>query len=715
MPIAVSTVTSQQLAAATVSSASDIQRLVPSLQIAFSTVGSFDFTIRGSFAGFSSDPAVATYIDEVPIDARTLSYALFDLASVQQLKGPQGTLFGRNSTGGAVLFASNRPDVSKFSGYLDARQGNLDETRLEGALNVPLSSNLAVRIAGELERRGGTLKSLTAPGREYDNRHNENIRGSLLWKPGSVVTDYVQATHYRVREHRYPQIPVHLTGGCTGPTTPVTSCLYQPPFNTLVGTGNLAAAVAAELALPDGVTNNNDPTTDNYDRNSVTNMLDVDLDAVHIRNTSYYGVNKIGQSRDYDGTPISVIDAITTERTKSFYTETQVSGTLLSGKLDWRVGGLYSNDIGDHFQYLSIFSTPLAAAYPTRTSSRTNYRSTALFAQATYDFSNLVHDLSFTAGYRYTWDKRRIATFALQGAAQTCALQSGGILFPGTDSTCTRRLNAAFSDSNYNVTLQWKPVKNVLLYAATRKGYKTGSFNEVILNPALTEYQPEVVHDVEVGLKADWRIGNVPVRTNISVYRAKYNNIQSRETVLLANGAVLAITVNQDTVTGAPNKATTQGGEFEVTVAPTRWLNLMAYYSLVDAKYSQFFSVGPRIDLSGQAVPFIFRNSGGGTAQVDVPISGIAKTFSGTLTYSWHDKPTTNASISPDDIAQTGYSQIDARLGLKGIFRTNLDIALWGKNLSDNSFRPRNNVVGGEFTEQISEPRTYGIDARFHF
>lgn len=120
---------------------SDIQRLVPALQVGQDSSGLQVFTVRGAFNGFGTDSAVINYIDEVPIDSRALVYALFDLDSIQVLKGPRGTLFGRNSTGGAVLFFSQKPDPTSAGGYLTARYGNLDDRRVEGAVNLPIGQN----------------------------------------------------------------------------------------------------------------------------------------------------------------------------------------------------------------------------------------------------------------------------------------------------------------------------------------------------------------------------------------------------------------------------------------------------------------------------------------------------------------------------------------------------------------------------------------------
>ena len=724
VPVAITTVTGERLRTAVVSSTDDIQRLVPSLQVNQTTTGQLDFIIRGSFAGFGVDPSVISYIDDVPQDPRAIVYGLFDLGSVQQLKGPQGTLFGRNSTGGAVLFTSKRPDLNGPGGFANIRVGNLDERRIEAAVNLPLGPTLAVRLAGQVERRDGTFRSVTRPGFDYDNRDNAAIRGSVLWQPSDRIENYTQATHYRVDERRSPFIAVSLAGPCTSPVTPALACLYQAPFNSLVGTDNLRAFADQQFTLPFGQTVNNDPIADNQERDSVTNTLTIDLGSLSLRNTSYFGDVSLYISRDYDGTPARVVDANQRDRIKSFYTETQAFGTLFGDRLDWRLGVVYNNDRGHSVGYQNVFPFPVSLVTPRTTDSRTTFLSTAVFGQATLGLDDLLDSLSVTAGYRYTWDRRRIATTAFSGTPnQVCALQvlpvpaTGPVAFPGTTlADCTRNLRANNSNDNYNLSVQWQPTDDLLLYAATRKGYKTGSFNVLAVDPALAQYEPEVVKDIEIGLKADWRLGSIPIRTNVAAFRAKYNNVQTSLTLVdPMSGSVTAVTINQDRVTGLANKATVQGFEIETTVIPVSWLQLSAFYSYVDAKYDRFFTIAPRLDLSGAKVGGTTPQTFGASGQLRVPVTGPFDALTATATYYWRAAPNTNAASSLTAFPGRAYEQIDARLGVTNLFDKGIELAAFVKNLTNNRDVLSNNIVSGEVTNRYTEPRTYGLDLTVRF
>jgi len=725
VPIAVSTVTEERLTTAAVTTVADIQRLVPSLRVTQGATGQLDFSLRGAFLGFGVDPSVVSYIDEVPTDPKVLVYGVYDLNSVEVLKGPQGTLFGRNSTGGAVLFTSKRPNTSESGGYLRAHYGNLDDRLLEAGFTAPLSDTFAIRVAGKVQRRDGTLHSVTAPGLQYDNRHSNALRASALWTPTDNIENYTLISHYWVRERRAPQRDLTLVGGCTGPTTPVTSCIYQPPFNAILGTDNLRFWFDREIAIrgTDGTVNSH-PNPDNVAQDAITNKFTIDLGAVSLKNISYYGDLTIDLGKDYDGTPARVIEAFRHDETKTFYTETQLYGQLFDDRLDWRVGVVYNRDKANSDGVQIVFPFPVSVSTPRQTLTDTVYKSTAIFGQATYDLSALTEGLSVTAGYRYTWDERKVATQAFAGApTPVCALQTlpvpaaGPSPFPATDlASCTRRLQLSYDDDNYTFTVDWKPTDQILVYASTRKGYKTGSFNISAIDPAIAQYAPEVVKDVEFGLKADWSLGSIPFRTNIALYRSKYTNIQTSFTVVdTVTGAVTPVTLNADPVTGRPSKATIKGFEVELTAKPTSWLVLTSFYSRIDGEYTQFINLSPRRDLAGEKIAGVTPKSYGLSAQLDLPVSGPFDELQLTGSYFWRGKNTTNSLSTTTALPARSTSSVDARLALTNVFDSGADLAIYGRNLGDRESCTTNPIVGGLITTQCSEGKTYGLELRYRF
>ena len=721
VPIAISTVSGDRLTNAAATSVNDVQRLVPALQIGQDTSNQQVFTIRGAFGGFGNDPAVITYVDEVPIASRTLVYNIYDLASVQVLKGSQGTLFGRNSTGGAVLFVSRRPDLDAAGGYVIGRYGNLDDRRVEGALNLPLSSTFGVRVAGELQRRDGYIKSVTVPGLEFGNRHNESLRASALWRPSSRIEDVLEYTHDRLDEHNPPQQIVSLAGPCTGPATPAPVCLYQPPFSAILRTGDIRAYFNQEQGLPSDETVNNNPNTNYAKHDAVTNNLTVDLGPLSVRNILFYGKDSVFDSKDYDGTPVRVFDETRAVDTETFYTETQLFGKLFADKLDWRVGGVFSRDTITDVSVTAVFPLPTSITQPRNGVANQDFRSYALFGQTTLDLSGLLNRLALTGGFRYTWDDRSMDFSVRTGQpTQQCALQTlpvpatGAVPYPNTDlATCTRHETLNSSSYNYNLTLDWKPVDRVLLYAAARRGYKSGSFNLLSNRPDLISYAPETVQDLEAGLKADWRIGAVPFRANIAAFRSKYHDIQVSSVLINpANGDINVVIVNRDVATGTSNRATIKGFEIEGFMKPWPGLELSAFYSRLDSKYDQFIIPGGT-SLAGQKVAGTVPETWGFSILAQRSLDSHAvRSIDLTASYYVRGRPQVNATTT---LIEENRPALDARLALRDLFGSGVDLAAYARNLGDIVRCPINTAVTGGPTKQCGEPRTYGLELTARF
>src|SRR5215472_5662020 len=192
VPLTVSKLSGDTLHEANINNALDLQSLSPGLTVA-GNLGSSDnavFSIRGQNQPFGgADPGVQTYFAEVPFGAGGAGM-YYDMDSVQVLEGPQGTLFGRSTTGGAILFEPKRP-TDKFEAYLDAQGGDFKFGQLQGAVNIPIASDtLDLRVAGEIERRDGYTRDISF-GIRTDNIDNEGVRAGLTWRPTSYLQNYL--------------------------------------------------------------------------------------------------------------------------------------------------------------------------------------------------------------------------------------------------------------------------------------------------------------------------------------------------------------------------------------------------------------------------------------------------------------------------------------------------------------------------------------------
>jgi iron complex outermembrane receptor protein len=726
-PVAVTTVNKEVLRLDTVTDVSEIQKSVPSFIILPNSLGGDaapTFTIRGLSASLLTDPAVVTYVDGVVQDPRNFAYSFYDMDSVQVLKGPQGTLFGKNSTGGALLLQPTHPGPD-FGGFVDFRYGNLDDREFTGAINLPVNDQLQIRIAGEWEQRDGTLTSVTG-GFKYDNRDHDSIRLEAMWRPNETFDNYLQATTYRVRQINNAPIVTHV-GACTSAPDPLTGqfptgagqCYFEFPVTLGLGTVDIGAAAAQQQALGRDKTVNSTRTPFDVDYDGVTDIAQLHLgDAITVRNIAHSDWAAYDIGIDLDGTNAPIIGQTDIDNNHFYSDEFQVLGSSFDKRLNWIVGAYYSklqSNESQSFDQLNFPGNPLGEVFVHDT---LPYTSKAIFGQGTVDLGSWLHGLSFTAGYRYTWDDKsftdqRLAPGLVPVIGTDCALILFGI--PANPATCTRSLSQHYSDDNYNLSLNWQIDPDVLVYVATRKGYKAGGFNFTASNPADVSYAPEELKDVEAGLKADWHLGSMPVRTNLAIYRGAYDNIQAQFEDF--SGPIPQVLIlNQNPATGQANKATMSGFEIEMTIIPVRTVTVTGYYGYAQGKYDQFTDQ-TGANLAGSSIAGIVPRTEGLTLvwTPDAPDAWGRPVFGAFL---YHQGAQTTNSANAATITETAFTNLDLRLDWRNIGGSKVDLAFYGKNVTNDRHLTQGTDLTGLLdlqSAEYAEPRTYGIELRYRF
>ena len=750
VPVAITALSGDTLAERGIISTEALRQTAPALNIYQNNRDEAGFYIRGQGPGIVGGGArnftsVATYFAEVPTTIAG-SGMFYDLANVQVLKGPQGTLFGRNTTGGAVLFEPHRPGFD-LGGSIKASIGNYDFHDVEAILNLPLVDDmLAVRFAGSWSRRDGYTRSINTEQR-LDSRNHDAFRVSLLFVPGDAIEN-VTIVDYNFRDNTGSglilrdinpaaqlgalPVPEALQAGFglpaalplrAGGPTPI-ACLSV----ALPGcpTGPFGGAVAAFLSAANGGFSLSGLTPRQfeevlalqrnvgirraltsrrlYTRNKAygfTNRTQIDLsDALSIKNILSIRRNRTADATDITGGldyaageyPGTGDQPPYIRGVNQFTEELQLQGKLFDTRLSY-VLGFYHEKVtpGIDQSYRSV-----VFGQATNTANDFRDQSDALFAHLEWQVTEA---FQISGGLRYTWDTRHLTSSVTDDAGHCVQINTANGLVE-----CPLSGNARFSAPTYDVTLQYAFSPDVLAYGAYRRGYKSGGFNLPSPSADFATFDKETVDDFEIGLKADWDIG-VPLRTNIALFRDKYEGIQISLPVL-TNGTFISLVQNA-------GKATNKGGELEVSIKPSSRLTIGAFASYLDAKCATDVGTACRV---GRQIAFQPRWKWGINGQF-VIVESDAGTVTLASDYSHTGKVNTSDPDAPID-TYPAYGVWNARLDWSDALAPGIDISLFANNIANEAYivggYPLASALGFD-TVLYGEPRTYGLSLRYRF
>ena len=742
VPVSITAVTGETIVRNNIVQVDEIQRITPGLQVNATTRGSSTpgFAIRGQRAynvNLLTDPAVSVYFADVG-QARTTgtNQTLFDLDSVQILKGPQGTLFGRNTTGGAILITPKRP-TNEFGGYASLSGGNFNFLDAEGAINLPISSTLAARFSGKVSKRDGYFKNVLN-GQKAQDLDAESYRAFLSWTPTDDIRSDLVATYFKSDE--------------VG--TAVKLALVDPrgipAAFPAASKAALGAAYASELAATRALGRyqyrNSIPFKTANKVWGIQNTTAVDLhlagwDSLTVKNIYGYRSIRSQYNSDTDGGGINVIDY------NGIMNEHQVSDELqLIGArkdFDFIVGGFYFQEKGidalDHFRQFDVLTPAFLAPTPYvfQDFDGTN-RSTSAFAHATYKLSALREGLSVSGGLRYTEDKRSVNFHSRSEVrfpagtntrAYNCTL-TGVINLSPDRNLCSQEASKTFSKLTYDASLNYQVNSDVLVYLAGRRGYRAGGFNTTPVNVTQTApFQPETVDDVELGLKSQFHAGAMPVRFNAAAFHSKYSNVQR------LTSTVIGTTLSSQIVNAA--SATIQGVELDLTARPADWLELTAGYSYLDASYNRWTDtyrvagVLTSVDISDSGFAYVPKDQVNASATVHLPVGAQNGDLSlqGTVYYQGKVDTLENntSNCGPDGLYAgclneptklKGYSLVNLRANWSNVMGHGFDVSVFVNNVTDKYYE---NVgfalVGaiGTFASAPGAPRMYGLQIKAPF
>ncbi len=698
VPLAITAITGDALDQSGALALRDVVTLVPSLYFSQSQgpVQS-NVSIRGvgSAGGVAGlEPSVGIYVDGVYLDRTSIGVADFnDIERIEVLRGPQGTLFGKNTPAGLINFITKRPEFT-LGGDASAGVGNYGFHNVTASLTGPIAGDkLALRVSAFYRARDGFLFNQTK-NEDTNDLEAYGVRGRLLWK----VTDGLEllATY---EHHSSTQNCCAAEFSPVGATQLGLSAALGKPFPAVNAPDDLLVAFDGGFSyrhkINAGTIEGNLEIGD-YTLTSISSLRDykqrsfIDGDFTQL---DFFRI--ISGDRDHRQFSQELRLASPADKPFSF-----VAGLFYFYKRqNERGGATYGADTSRIFAALGGSLAALAPLYTTIRSSASGSdivnRSYAAFAQAKLQFSDRF-DMSF--GVRYTHDEKSIFTF--QTTTEPVAILAR-----------PRNERASDDDGQFSgvINARWRPDDDTLVYASLTRGYKSFGFNDSEVNTAIGQrrfFDAELSTGGEIGFRRSWagfQLGITGFLTVFDNYQA--SSFAPGNTFLLQNAA----------------KLTTKGIEVETSVRPAKGLLFNLNYTLLEARFNDFKSGpgqpgGPTVqDLSGAPLQDAPTHSlslvGHYDHRFNDKISGF---LHGEM--SLRSEIQTAQSLDPL-LVQPDYVLINARAGLEF---GKIGLEIWGRNLTNEIVLYRGGVPPALFTAGsrirfVGDPRTYGITARVRF
>jgi iron complex outermembrane receptor protein len=713
VPISISALTQTQLDHLKLDDPSGLATLIPNLQVN-GIVGESApvFSLRGVSMfdySFNQSSPVVPYVDEVSKGNFALfGVEMFDLARVEVLRGPQGTLYGKNTTGGAINFITRRPTFDNEA-YVNAGVGNFNRREVEGALNGTLAEErIAARLAFSYTKADGWFKGVNgSPDMNAVDQYG--VRLGILFRANeelSFLLRYTRSEH-DVLPHGVKAVPgpAGIGGGLYALFNAIDPALNprSDDFRTGLDDDEIETSYhPSRKQTTDGV--------------SLTVKWSLSEDS-ELTSISSWDKGKLFVGEDTDGSPLRVAEIPYLGRTEQWAQDLRISSNGDSP---------FAYIVGAYFNREKIFNSTELRLYndlDINLDGALDYRDcleglTAGLGGAGCRFGNAFHQdrkswalytdtsykvsepLKLRLGLRYTTDKGDQTRFVAQLRGNDGVVLAN--LIPGDpndlDATASRSLE------NKKVTgrvgFDYSLPGNHLLYLSYSRGYRSGAFNaQAFFSPdELTVVKPESISSCELGVKTQWLEGRL--QANASVFLLDYKNQQI---------------IDVDPITLAQplknlDKSTIKGGELEIIARPVPALTLHAALGVLDAKLKKATLRGE--DLSGNDLPNAPTTTASLSTQWDMAHwgqrSGLTLFLDASYAASQYFEP-----FNIERLKQGGYTLIDA----SAVFHVNdqFDVAAWGRNLTDKFYITSAADLSGfgfDYTHR-GVPRTYGLEASY--
>lgn len=728
-PVSLVVSTGEMLRDRSVTEFSELELATPSFQASPSLFGNTSLILSSRGLSLTDirlniDPVVGIYVDGVYIPRAVGINAgeLIDIQRVEVLAGPQGTLFGKNSSGGAVRIFTETPS-NQLEGFVRARVESLGLASVSGVINIPITPTLAVRAVASITESDGygtNLLDNSSTG-EFDSR---SLRLSAEWRPSDRLTmtlrgDYLKSDSVRPLSRGFQSLAPLTPGvGLGGPAATVEAALE---INQIPNTAAfLALPLATRQALladadaqlralslgdPDDATNDQ-PAEERATVWGASFNLDYRL-------SDNIGLNWLSAVRsferegtgDLDGTPFAIINYPYLYATETQYsTELQVSGSFLEDRLQSILGVYYSKADGREVSHqLNVALIGGATALGIQNADTVS-ESIGLFTQHTF---SVTESLDVTGGIRFSRDNRELISNNYNSAI--CLSLGQTLAAIGGAANCIRPMQVDFDQISYTASVEYEPAEDVLVYATTRRGYRAGGLQEAVsgttpaaADTAFTPYDPEIVVDYEIGLKSyffDRRL-----RFNVNFY---HSDIEGG--IRFAPSPVAGTTLTAARLQNAA-QIDVDGIEFDILAKPLPGLDLGVTGAWTNARFVEYITP-TGVDFSNLDVQYSPEWRYALTAAYETEVFNAS--WRTQVDYSWTDRQLT---VEPN-----AYAPANGILNVRTSFdweAQGIELAIFVKNLTEERFTPSPidlSALGFVAAGPYNPPRSFGFEVTKRF
>lgn len=661
VPLAISAFSGEKLEERGISTAGEVARFTPGFTASSFSASEPIFAVRGANNTFSQagvNKPVGVFLDDVYISRNSGSaFELFDIKQVEILRGPQGTLFGRNVTGGAIVVTTTAPSLTEVKAKAEASYGNYNAVDLRGLVSVPLGDTAAFKVSGSYRTRDGFGHDRIS-GQDQANLDTLNLRGQFLLEPSSSF-----------------------------------SALFTLDYSKDKNNGRLISTISP-LSADDG----NNRTAEQghpqqYDRETwgLSAHLDYTLASGKISSITAY--RKTDSLDDFSFSPTSYTlltaanafapfqtIAINAETPKTFSQELRYVSDF-DGPFNVVVGAYYFHeDIKRDARTLRYHAGDGVKLRDQNFDQNVSTKSFALYSDVKFE---IAPTLALNLSGRYTWERKN------------AQVNFTDVLRP-TSNYISPTFEAKYNEFTPRAALTWTPSQEVTLYTSYTKGFTAGGFNteEDTVSVVGTAFRPETVEAYEAGIKTNLLDGHL--NFNVAGFIQNYKDKQE---------GYLDPTFNFVIVNAA--RARMKGFEVELNGRINDNLRLFGTYSYLDAKYQSFVLPGTLGDYTGHFLPTAPKNSLSLGGELRLPIGGAGEIFAN-ASYTWQDDYYTGAENRPTFLIKS-YDLVDASIGFEPT-GGNWKVTLWGRNIFNKDYvQIRSDFGTGGIGEVLGAPATYGV------